>query len=187
MRVKFTALVLCVSLFLTGCKGANDCLDKAVSFRNKLLESNGCSFRSEITADYGEKIYTFTMMCNADKAGNMTFEVEKPESISGICGKITTQGGAITFDDQILAFQSLADGQITPVNAPWILIKTLRSGYIRSCTEDEDGFEIAIDDSYEENALRLIIELENNIPDECEIFWKGRRILTVDIEAFTFM
>jgi hypothetical protein len=187
MRAKISALLLCASLFLTGCKGVNNCLDKAVSFRNKLLESDGCSFRSEITADYGEKIYRFTMICKGDKAGNMTFEVEEPESISGICGRITAQGGAITFDDQILAFQTLADGQITPVSAPWVLIKTLRSGYIRSCTEEVDGFEIAIDDSYEENSLRLVVELENNIPDECEIFWKGRRILTVDIEAFAFL
>lgn len=187
MRVKLSALVLCASVFLFGCKASNDCLDKAVSFRNKLLKSDGCSFRSEITADYGEKVFQFAMACTADNEGNVTFEVTEPESISGIGGKITAQGGAITFDDQILAFQSLTDGQITPVNAPWLLIKTLRSGYIRSCTDTDDGFEVSIDDSYEENALRLIISFENEIPEECEIYWKGRRILTVEIENFAFL
>ena len=187
MRVKMSALLLCVSVFLFGCKSSNDCLDKAVSFRNRLLESNGCSFQSEITADYGEKIYQFSMMCTADKEGNVSFEVTKPDTISGICGKITSQGGAITFDDQVLAFQSLADGQITPVNAPWLLMKTLRSGYIRSCTDSDDGFEISIDDSYEENALRLLIDFDSDKPEECEIFWKGRRILTVDVEEFAFL
>lgn len=187
MRVKLSALLLCASVFLFGCKASNDCLDKAVSFRNKLLESNGCSFQSEITADYGERAYKFSMACTADKEGNVTFEVTEPESISGIRGKITSQGGAITFDDQILAFQSLADGQVTPVSAPWLLIKTLRSGYIRSCTDGDDGFEISIDDSYAENALRLIIDFEDDIPEECEVFWKGRRILTATIEEFAFM
>lgn len=187
MRVKLSALLLCVSVFLFGCKSSNDCMDKAVAFRNKLLGSSGCSFQAEITADYGEKVYQFSMACTADKEGNVTFEVTEPVSISGICGKITSQGGAITFDDQILAFQSLADGQITPVNAPWLLIKTLRSGYIRSCTDSDDGFEISIDDSYEENALRLVISFEDDVPDECEIFWKGRRVLTVDVEEFAFL
>ncbi len=187
MRGKLSALVLCVSVFLFGCKTSDNCLDKAISFRNKLLESNGCSFQADIIADYGEKVFEFSMSCAADKEGKVTFEVIKPASISGICGEITSQGGAITFDDQILAFQSLTDGQITPVNAPWILIKTLRSGYIRSCADTEDGFEISIDDSYEENALRLIIAFEDDIPEDCEIFWKGRRILTVEIEEFSFL
>ena len=187
MRVKLSALLLSVSVFLFGCKGSNDCLDQAVSFRNRLLESNGCSFRSEITADYGEKIYSFSMACESDSAGNVTFEVTEPDTISGICGKITSQGGAITFDDQILSFQSLTDGQITPVNAPWLVIKTLRSGYIRSCAEKDDGIEITVDDSYAEDSLRLIISLEDDLPDECEIYWKGRRILTVNIEEFAFL
>ncbi len=187
MWVKLSALFLCASLFLFGCKASEDCLDKGISFRNRLLESNGCSFQSEITADYGERVYQFSMACRADKDGNVTFEVQAPESISGICGKITGQSSAITFDDQILAFQSLTDDQITPVNAPWILLKTLRSGYIRSCAEEDGGFALVIDDSYAENALRLNISFEENVPEQCEIFWKGRRILTVAIEAFAFL
>lgn len=187
MRVKLSALMLCASVFFFGCKASNDCLDKAVTFRDKLLDSNGCKFQSEVTADYGEKVFKFSMDCTADKNGNVTFEVTEPASISGICGKIDTQGGAITFDDQILAFQSLTDGEITPVNAPWLLIKTLRGGYVRSCTDTDDGFEVSIDDSYEENALHLIISFEHDIPDECEIFWKSRRILTVEIEEFAIL
>ncbi len=187
MRVKLAVLFLCVSMFLFGCKTSDDCLEKGIAFRNRLLESNGCSFQSEITADYGEQVYEFSMTCTADKEGNVTFTVNEPESISGICGKITAQGGAITFDDQILAFQSLTDGQITPVNAPWLLVKTLRGGYIRTCAEEDTGFTLGIDDSYAENALRLNILFEKNVPAECEIFFKGRRILTLNIEAFTFL
>ena len=187
MRVKITALLLCFSVILFGCKASGNCLDKAVSFRNKMLESNGCSFQTKITADYGENVYKFSLACASDKAGNVTFEVMEPESICGICGKITAQGGAITFDDQVLAFQTLADDELTPVSAPWLLIKTLRSGYIRSCADTDDGFVVTIDDSYEENSLRLVISLEDDVPDECEIFWKGRRILTVDIEEFAFV
>ena len=187
MRVKLTAFALCVSVFLFGCKSSVSCLDKAVAFRNKLINSDGCSFQCDVTADYSEKVFKFSMACIADRNGDLTFTVVEPESISGICGKIDTQGGAITFDDQILAFQSLTDGQITPVNAPWLLVKTLRGGYIRSCANTDDGFEVTIDDCYAENALRLVITFDDDFPEYCEIFWKGRRILTVEIEEFTFL
>lgn len=181
------ACVLCIILLLTGCKGANSGVDRAIALRNKLAESNGCSFHAKITADYGEKIYVFSMDCTTDKEGNLTFSVTEPATISGITGKISTSGGEITFDDKVLAFQMMADGQITPVSAPWLFIKTLRSGYLKGCTDEENGYQISIDDSYAEDALHLNILVEGNTPKFGEIFWKNRRVLTVSVENFTYL
>ena len=186
MRMKIVA-ILCILIFLTGCKNSEVPLSNALALRSKILSSNGCSFQSKVIADYGEKIYTFSMNCETDKEGNLTFTVSKPDTIAGISGNITTNGGAITFDDQVLAFQTIADGQITPVTAPWILIKTLRSGYLNGCTQLENGYQISIDDSYEEDALRLNIWVKDEVPTSGEIFWQGRRILTVTVENFAFL
>jgi len=155
--------------------------------RNKLLDSNGCSFRAVITADYGEKVYEFSMDCATDKEGNLTFLVTEPATIAGISGKISEKGGAVTFDDKVLAFQTIADGQVTPVTAPWLFMKTLRSGYIKGCTQDESNFLISIDDSYAENDLRLNITVEKNLPASGEIFWKGRRVMTVLVDDFVYL
>jgi hypothetical protein len=47
---------------------------------------------------------------------------------------------------------------------------------------------VAIDDSYGEDALHLDIWLdENDLPKRGEILWKGRRILSLDIENFVFL
>lgn len=186
MRVKFVSLI-CVVFILTGCKNANSFMENTVSLRESITKSNGCSFSATITADYGEKLYAFSMDCQTDKDGNMSFAVMEPATLAGITGRIDASGGAITFDDKVLAFQAIADGQITPVTAPWLLIKSLRSGYLRDCTDTENGYLISIDDSYAEDALRLNIYVQKNLPVSGEIFWKGRRVLTLTVDNFTYL
>ncbi|MBQ8880880.1 MAG: hypothetical protein IJ030_01725 [Oscillospiraceae bacterium] len=151
------------------------------------MSANGCSFRATVTADYGEQIYVFKMDCQTDREGNLTFSVTEPTTIVGITGKITGTGGAITFDDKVLAFQTLADGQVTPVTAPWLFMKTLRSGYLKDTAATEAGFEISIDDSYAEESLQLRIRTEGELPVFAEIFWQSRRVLTLNVEDFVFL
>ena len=179
--------LLCVIILLSGCGTSDFSINKAMTIRKKLLDSNGCSFKATVTADYGKEIYQFSMDCQVDKDGNVTFTVLTPESISGISGKISDEGGAITFDDTVLAFQMLADGQVTPVSAPWLLIKTLRSGYLNGCANTDKGFQISIDDSYAEESLHLEIMTVDLSPVSAEIYWQGRRVLTLLVENFTYL
>ena len=172
---------------LSGCSSVDSGIDQAMVLREKLLKGS-CSFDAVITADYGDRIYTFEMQNTADEQGNVKFEVQKPESIANITGEITQEKGKLTFDDKVLAFELMADEQITPVSAPWILIKTLRCGYIHACEATDEGLHIQIDDSYKEDALRLDIWLnKENVPIRGEILYKSRRIITLDVENFTFM
>ena len=88
----------------------------------------------------------------------------------------------------LLAFPLMADGLVTPVSAPWLFIKTLRSGYITACGKDGDNIKIEIDDSYEENALRLeIIANSDNVPVFAEIIWKGQRVLSINVKNFVLL
>lgn len=185
MRVLMVA-VLCVAILLVGC-GNDTSVDSAMQLREQVLNSNGCSFQTTITADYGERIYTFTMDCQSDKNGNLDFTVVKPDTIAGIHGTISAAGGNITFDDRVLAFQSIVEDQLTPVSAPWIFIKTLRSGYLKGCASIDNGTQIYIDDSYAEDALQLIITTDGNEPSFVEIYWNDRRVLTLTVENFIFL
>lgn len=159
-----------------------------MALRERLLQSNGYSFEAEITADYGDKIYEFSMLCTVDKSGNLMFSVTEPESISGISGTISGSGGRLTFDDTALTFELLADGEVSPVSAPWLLVRTLLGGYLSSCGTDGDDLRLTIDDSYEEDALQLDVWLDSDdLPDRAEILWQGRRVLSLDVEDFTFV
>lgn len=186
MRYRVAAII-CVLLLLTGCKGSEDSLDRAMALRNRVLREDGCSFTATVTADYGEQIYVFKMACKTDREGDLTFTVAEPATIAGITGKISGTGGAITFDDKVLAFQTIADGLVTPVTAPWLFMKTLRSGYLKDAAETEQGIEISIDDSYAEEALQLRIRTVGDLPASAEIFWQSRRILTITVENFSFL
>ncbi len=183
--MKKIAVCLLCFLMLCGC-GDTSQTDSALSLREKVLKSNGCTFDCRIVADYSEKLFTFAMSCSFDSSGNMSFTVSEPESISGITGRIDQEGGKLTFDEQALVFSMLADGYITPVSAPWVFMKSLRGGYINACGKEENGYRITIHDSYEENALQLDIWTDlNNTPVHGEILWLGRRILSIDVSNFS--
>lgn len=177
--------VLVCLLLLTGCVKKDAGMEKAYALRQRLQAAESCSFDAVITADYVENIYTFGMHCTMDRSGTVSFTVTSPETIQGIMGSFDAEGGKLTFDGQILAFEKMADRQITPVSAPWILLHTLRSGYLSSCAETEDGYQLVIDDSYEEDALQLDIWMDKDfLPKEAEILWQGRRILSLSISNF---
>lgn len=179
-------LLLC--LLFVGCAGENQELERVMAFRADLLAGMGCSFEAVITADYQDALYTFGVYCRSDENGGLTFTVTEPETISGISGRIDAQGGKLTFDDEVLAFEMLADGQVTPVSAPWLLVKTLRGGYVTSCGQSGDLLRASIDDSYEDDALRLDIWFDaDDKPRQAEILYGDRRILSLEVKNFEIL
>ena len=183
---KALSLLLTV-LLLTGCSETPKEMDRALALRTKLLQTSSCSFDAEITADYGDKLYTFGMACTADAKGNVTFQVTAPESISGITGQITREGGTLTFDDTALQFNLLADDQLSPVSAPWVLMKALRGGYMTSAGMEDGLLRLSVNDSYDDDALNLDVWLDSeDIPEKADICYDGKRILSIRVENVVF-
>lgn len=182
---KSGVFLLVLVLLLTGCSGKKDEIERGMELRGKLLRANSCSFDAAITADYGTEVYKFAMKCETDEQGDFHFAVTEPETISGVTGRIDREGGKLTFADAALQFDLMADGQVTPVSAPWILLKTLRSGYLTAAGMEGDLLRLTIDDSYEDDALQLDIWLdEENQPIRGEILYDGRRIVTITVTNF---
>lgn len=175
-----------VFLLLCGCK-QQDSLDEAMALRQK-ISTSGCSFDAEITADYGDTQHRFSLKCQADSEDNLNFSVLQPESIAGITGIVSSSQGKLTFDDQMVAFELLSDGQLSPVSAPWIMMKALRGGYLRNCCTEEELFHLSIDDSYEADSLGLELWFdEDNCVTHAEIYWQGRMLLSMKIENFIYV
>ena len=159
-----------------------------MAFRSRLLSAQGCQFSVNIIADYGEELHKFSADCRADSSGSITFRVTQPETLSGITGTLSDTGGMLTFENTALAFPLLADEQLSPVSAPWIFLKTLRSGYLTSACMEEALLHLTMDDSYEEDALQLDIWMnEENMPTRSDILYDGKRILSLEIENFAFL
>lgn len=183
--MKKWGIFLLFLICLSGCSASEE-IERGMNLRASLLRSSG-GFDAEITADYGEKCHIFSIKSEFDEFGNLEFEVTAPEEIAGITGNIRNETGALTFDDTVLYFDLMTDDQLSPVSAPWIFLKTLRSGYLTAAGEEDGLLRLSIDDSYEEDALHLDVWLnESNIPETAEIVYDSRRILSLDVENFHF-
>ncbi len=174
--------MILVIFCLSGCD-QNSSMDNALTLRSSLIES-GCSFLAHITADYGDLVCDFILDCTVSSSGDLQFTVQFPESISGIGGSISAKGGSLEFDDVALAFPLLADGQLSPVSAPYILMKSLLGGYISSAGRDGELHRVTIRDSYESDALYVDVWMEGHNPVRAEILWENRRILMIRLENF---
>lgn len=181
---RFLLLLLVPVCLLAGC-AENDVLNRMMSLRENLLAGNGCSFDVQVTADYEDQLFTFSMQCTADPEGTVNFTITAPETLAGIGGQISAKEGHLEFEDKVLVFDLLTNGIATPVSAPWLLVRTLLGGYISAGGADGELYLFQIDDSYEEDPLRLDIWIdENNIPVAADIIWDGRRVVALTIENF---
>jgi len=184
---RIIGLLMIMILIFSGCSADSEQMERALALRGKVQQSD-VSFDAKVTADYGDKVYTFSMHCQGDKIGNLKFSVTDPQTIAGISGTVSKESGKLTFDDQVLSFGVLADGLISPVCGPWVLLETLRSGYLTSCTAEGELLRLAIDDSYERNALHLDVWIDQgDLPQSCDIYWQGRRLLSITVKNFTFL
>lgn len=185
--MKLVCCLLGLMVCLSGCSTENREIQEAMEVRDALLSAQGCSFQAAVTADYGDSVSGFSMDCQADAAGNLSFEITEPDSISGIRGRISDSGGSIDFEDQALYFPLLTDDLLTPASAPWIFLKTLRSGYLTSACTEEGLLHITVDDSFAEDALMLDIWLMDGTPVRADILCDSKRILSVEVENFRIL
>lgn len=184
---RILAAFLLMSILLCACSGSDADMDRALALRSR-MQSGGCRFEAVVTADYGDYTCSFTLDCQSDRQGNLTFTVNGPETIAGITGSIENGSGKLTFDDKVLAFSLLADGMVTPVSAPWILVKALLGGYILAVGPDGDHTRLTVKDTYEDDALTLDVWLtQDDVPVHAEILWEDRRILTIEIKNFSLL
>lgn len=184
---RLIGLLLVVTL-LTGCNKSSSAMDQALKFRDLLLRSGSGTFDAVITADFGDILHVFKMNCQWDSSDNMKFCVLEPETIAGVSGIIYQNNGKITFDDKALLFDTMADGSISPVNAPWVVLLAMRSGYIKGAGSNPDGCIIQLNDSYKENALNVNLQINDDcIPAFAEIFYDGRRVVSINFENFTML
>ena len=171
-------------VFFLGCSGRDPAMEEALMLRSRCL-SGAVSFGTEVRADYITSIESFSLDCAFDENGQMTFTVTEPDDIEGIQGTVTGTEGTVAFDDVVLGYPLLAEGRISPLAAPWVLVKALREGCIIAVGREGELLRLTIDDSYADNALTVDIWLEDGRVEEAEIAWEGRRCVTMTVEDFS--
>lgn len=171
-------------IFFMGCAGQDPDMVEALELRSRCLAAQQIRFQADIGADYITQIEEFSLECTVDAEGTVSFTVREPEEIEGICGSVSGAEGTVEFEDTVLAFPLMADGRLSPLSAPWVLIKALRSGCIVSVGQEGELLHLTIDDSYESDALTVDIWVEDGQVEAAEIAWEGRRQVTMELGEF---
>lgn len=182
MRRKL-AVLLMLCLLLTGCGNADRALASAIDFRAELVQAEGCSFKAVVTADFGESIQDFAMDCRCDEKGDMTFTLLEPETLEGICGQVTKDGGKIIYDGMAMDFGLLADGKVIPAAAPAILTSCWAGEYIAAAGTEEELTRVTYEKGYE-NKLTADTWFQNSVPICGEVCYNGTEILRIEITDF---
>lgn len=172
-------------VFLMGCTGRDPAMEAALELRSRCLGARQIHFRTQISADYITHIESFNLECVQNTDGSMAFQILGPVDIEGIRGTVSGAEGTVEFDDTVLAFPLMAEGRLSPLSGPWVMMQAIRSGNILSAGQEGELLHLIIDDSYGDNALSVDLWLDDEAVCAAEIAWEGRRCLTMTVEEFS--
>ena len=87
MRKRTVCALMMTLCLLAACGGeagtGNNTDELALDIRADYLSMSGCTARMDVTADYGERVYTYTLDLSYQKDGDTTLAVVAPEEVAG--------------------------------------------------------------------------------------------------------
>ena len=188
-RTIFAVLMITLCLSVTACSDADNSMQPALDLRTKLLETGGCSFSADITADFGETVCMFSADCRYTADGMTRVEITSPESIAGIAATVSADGATVEFDGMLLDFGELAGGHVAPVAAPSILSLCWAGEYIRSAGEEGGNVLVTYLKGYDKEELTVLTRFcgQTGVPLSGEVIYDGNTVLSVAITNFSYL
>ncbi len=138
---KLLTCVLMMTLLLAGCaKSGEDSPEQlAAVLRGEYLSLSGWSSQVELTVDYGEQVFSFTVDARWSREGETVLAVTQPELLAGITARIEGGEGVLEYDGAGLSI-GLLDGEgLTPIAALPVLMEQITTGYLAQCDWEGEG------------------------------------------------
>ena len=173
-------MLLCL---LTACGGKEpDAMQAALDFRAALLEKGGCAFTAQITADAQDRVWQYTLRCEASYDGTARLELLAPEAIAGLTAEIDGADGKLRFDGAYVDFGLTADGEPSPVAAPQTVFSCWTEQYIASAGDGCVSYERGL------GAKKLDVKtwFAEGVPVKAELSRDGRLLMTLEITDFSY-
>jgi hypothetical protein len=155
--VQRISLALAVGVMLSAC-GERTSPDQARVQEMRTIYQTMESFSAgaEITADYGEQLYTYTVELSGNVAeGSM--EVTAPENIAGTTLQWSENETTLTYQDITLETGALTASGLSPADAVPAILAACRSGSLVECCLEGEGDEV------------LFAEMENPNDESCTV------------------
>lgn len=193
MRKSTMICVLMIMLALSACGGAgtDDPQQQALALRAAYLAAEGCTAKLTVTADYGQRVYTYGVDVVV-AGGESVLTVTGPKELAGITARVTGGESQLEYDGAVLETGPLSSDGLTPLSAVPALLDCARSGFIASCGMEPLG---------ERESLRVLCR-EPEVPAgqgqettlwfdpdshelvRGEVSLDGYRVILCDFEAF---
>lgn len=129
---------------LAGCSGGekdggNSADELALSIRTEYLAMTACAATVDITADYGQRVFEYTMSVSWQKDGETLLTVVAPEEIAGITARIENGSSYLEYDGASLETGFLSAEGLSPMEAVPAVLDYIFSGYIAECDFETVG------------------------------------------------
>lgn len=154
-----------------------------MDFRQALLE-NGCSFEAEITADFEDYVYSFTLSCEEDSDGSMQMRILAPDTLAGITAQIEGERAKLVFGDTEAAFGTLSGLGISPMAAPAYLAQAWRSGYMQFSGTEDGALHVTYLCGYGEDEIRVDTWFSDGAPVRADLSCDGHTTVQIDVTDF---
>lgn len=145
MRKRFCALMMTLIL-LTGCsggeQGSGESADEAaLAIRAEYLAMTACSATVDMVADYGQRVYEYTLAVSWQKGGETVLTVIAPEKIAGITARIKDGEAHMEYDSASIETGALTASGMSPMEAIPTVLDYIFTGYIAECDFETVGEE----------------------------------------------
>ena len=194
MRKSTLICVLMITVLLCACgaKNSKDPMELALAVRGEYLAARGCTARAEITADYGQRIYRYTVDIVVQE-NETTLTVIAPQEVAGITARLRGANSALVYEDCVLETGPLSPDGLTPLSAAAALLDAARSGFIDSCgIQTQEGRELLYllcrDPSAPPGCGRQIalwMDQQDHSLLRGEISWDGRQVISCSFTQFS--
>ena len=158
MRRKVCALMMIPALLLTGCGKKSDgerAEELLTEVRGEYLEAAVCTGQAAITADYGQRVYTYDLTFSWQREGETVLTITSPENVAGTVARITEGETVLEYDGVMVETGPLDADGLTPMGAVPALLACVREGYLAECNlEDWDEKSVFISPAGKQKSLR---------------------------------
>ena len=193
MRRLFACVLMMTLLAACGPAGETP-EDAAFQIQRRYREMAGCSATVDLTAEYGDRVYDFTVDAVCRKDGETVLTVTAPELIAGITARLAEGETVLEYDGAALSLGDLDGEGLTPVSAIPELFRQAASGNMAECSW-ADGEQTRLqalcrDPEAEENTgseFLLVFDRDTQALLSAELSRDGVRVLTAQFSEFTFL
>ncbi len=197
-------LVIFMLIFTAGCSADTEesFQQEAVLCRNHYLQQSQATGLCHITADYGERVYEFSLAVELEQVEGQWhshFTLTSPASLAGI--QLSQEGigkdTRLQWDDVILETGDLNDQGLSPMTAFPLLWENLLQGYVETSKKvsrttlngEESLLQLQCRDpdgvvGQGQEVILWVSDLDYSLLGG-EIYENGKRVITCDVEYFS--